>query len=86
MKNDLKKCGYCGAMIPSESKTCPECNADLTENATHGNLILKVIAFLVPLIGAILWICTKRENDKQSYLIPSALGTIIWCFIIYTLC
>ena len=35
MKNDLRKCGYCGAMIPSESKICPECNADLTENATN---------------------------------------------------
>lgn len=86
MSTNLRKCEYCGAMIPSESKTCPVCNADLTEDATHGNIILKVIAFLVPLIGVFLWICTKRENDRQSYLIPSALGTIIWCFIIYTLC
>lgn len=86
MKIDLMKCEYCGAMIPSESKTCPVCNADLTENATHGNIILKIIAILVPFIGVILWISSKRENDRQAYLIPSALGTIIWCFIIYTLC
>lgn len=85
MKKDLKKCGYCGAMIPSESKICPECNADLTENATHGNLILKVIAFLVPLIGAILWIYSKRENDRQSYMIPTILGAMIWLFIVYGL-
>lgn len=86
MNTDLRKCEYCGAMIPSESKICPVCNADLTENATHGNTIVKIIAFLVPLIGLILWKFSKRENDRQSYLIPSTLGTIIWCFIIYTLC
>lgn len=85
MNKDLRKCEYCGAMIPSESKTCPVCNADLTENATHGNTILKIIAFLVPIIGAILWICSKRENDRQSYMIPTILGAMIWLVIVYSL-
>lgn len=78
MRTDLKKCEYCGAIIPVESTTCPMCNADLTTSATNGKTILKIIAFIIPVIGFVLIKFSRRENDRQSYVIPTWLGTMLW--------
>ncbi len=78
------KCNNCGVEIPYGSRICPTCGAPQTQQPTTGyeqsygqhvsmkdaGTGLKVLSFLFPIIGIILW-AVKRTNAPvaaKSYL------------------
>lgn len=81
MSTNLKKCEYCGAVIPSDSQSCPNCNADLSENASNGSFILKLLCFVCPIIGLVISLSARKENIKQAYRWATIWGTLLWVLV-----
>jgi hypothetical protein len=58
-------CKKCGAEIPQGSSFCPQCGEPIgaLEGASIG---LKIVSFLFPIIGWILYFVYKSENIKKA--------------------
>lgn len=83
-KIKLIKCEVCGKEIAENATTCPNCGAKNKNNNESASTGLKVICFLIPLIGIIIFavnISTKPKYAKEC-LIASILPTIIAVVII----
>ena len=75
----LIKCNECGKEISENAISCPNCGAKNRNNKETASTGLKVICFLIPLIGIIIFavnISTRPKYAKQC-LIASLLPTII---------
>ena len=80
----LIKCKECGKEISENATTCPHCGAKNKNNNETASTGVKVICFLIPLVGIIIFainISTKPKYAKGC-LIASLLPTIIALIII----
>lgn len=80
----LIKCKECGKEISENAISCPNCGAKSKNNNEEASTGLKVICFLIPLIGIIIFainITTKPKYAKQC-LLASLLPTIIALIIL----
>ena len=80
----LIKCKECGKEISENATTCPHCGAKNKNNNETASTGVKVICFLIPLVGIIIFainISTKPKYAKGC-LIASLLPTIIILIII----
>lgn len=80
----LIKCKECGKEISENAVSCPNCGAKNKNNNEEASTGLKVICFLIPLIGIIIFainITTRPKYAKQC-LLASLLPTIIALIIV----
>ncbi len=74
-------CRKCGEIIDDEAVFCPKCgvqqNMVRTEREVNddGSVLWAIIAFLIPVVGIILWAAWHDEKPKCSKM--AAYGTII---------
>ena len=68
----LVHCRECGEMISESAPTCPKCGAkqnvitDSSQNGfKRGSTGLKVLSFLIPLAGLILFL-VKMDSDRTA--------------------
>ena len=79
----LVKCSECGKEISSNAKTCPSCGAKNNKNDDNVQVGIKIICFLFPIIGVILYIV--NVNEKPNYaktclifaLLPFIVGIVL---------
>ncbi len=73
-------CRKCGEIIDDEAVFCPKCgvqqNVLRTERAVNddGSPLWAIIAFLIPVVGLILWAAWNEEKPKCAKM--AAYGTI----------
>ncbi len=75
----LIQCKECGKEMSDQAVSCPNCGAKNKNNDETATAGLKVICFVIPLIGIIIFainISTKPKYAKDC-LIASLLPTII---------
>lgn len=91
----LVHCRECGEMISETAPTCPKCGAKqniggingMEENLRAGSIGLKILSFLIPLAGLILYIVKRNEDPAaaKSYglwaILGFAFGIILQLFL-----
>ena len=75
-ENDSSFCKNCGCKIESKNVYCPNCGYNLINNTSNVNknlvddpvesFVIYVISFIIPLVGFILWVITRKENPKRA--------------------
>lgn len=80
----LIKCNECGKEISDTAVSCPNCGAKNKNNNEGATTGLKVICFLIPLIGIIIFAIniSSRPKYAKDCLIASILPTIILVVIV----
>lgn len=80
----LIKCSECGKDISDKAVSCPNCGAKNKNNSEGASTGLKVICFLIPLIGIIIFAIniSTRPKYAKGCLIASILPTIIFVVVI----
>ncbi len=80
----LVKCNECGKEISENAVSCPNCGAKNKNNNETASTGLKVICFLIPLIGIIIFAIniSTRPKYAKGCLIASLLPTILLLIII----
>ena len=86
----LVHCRECGEMISESAPTCPKCGAkqlietnDFWDGFKGGSTGLKVLSFLLPLVGLILFL-VKMDSDRpaaKAYGLWALAGFILGIFI-----
>lgn len=91
--NNMKFCSHCGKQILKDAVVCPHCGcateskASVTDEPNKG---LNIISFLLPIVGAILYLVYHEKEPKKA----AALGkwalyglcyTVI-CYVLLTAC
>ncbi len=83
----LTKCEVCGKEIAQNAVSCPHCGAKNKNNNETASIGIKVICFLIPLIGIIIFAVniSTRPKYAKGCLIASLLPTIIGiiCIIMF---
>lgn len=59
------QCIKCGKDLPENSTFCPHCGAAYGNNK-GASLLLKVLSFLLPIVGWILYFIYKDDNIKKA--------------------
>lgn len=80
----LIKCKECGKEISDNASNCPNCGAKNKNNNKEASKGLKIICFLIPIIGIIIFainISTKPKYAKGC-LIASMIPTLVLIAII----
>ena len=83
----LIKCEECGKEISDKALSCPNCGAKNKNNNETASKGLKIICFLIPIIGIIIFainISTKPKYAKGC-LIASIIPTLIVLVLIIVL-
>lgn len=88
-------CYKCGQELPDKSRICPNCRADLTVTSAttasaapvasanvqgdKGSVGLKILSFIIPLAGIILFFVKKDENRTaaKSYLKMAIISIVL---------
>lgn len=86
-KVSLIRCEVCGKRISENAVSCPNCGAKNRNNTEKASTGVKVICFLIPIVGIIIFavnISTKPKYAKGC-LIASLLPTLIALIIILML-
>lgn len=80
----LINCKECGKQMSDTAVSCPHCGAKNKNNNEEATTGLKVICFLIPLIGIIIFAIniTTRPKYAKACLIASILPTIILALIV----
>lgn len=80
----LIQCKECGKQISDTAVSCPNCGAKNKNNNEEASTGLKIICFLIPLIGIIIFAIniTTRPKYAKACLIASILPTIILVVIV----
>jgi len=80
----LIQCKECGKEISDTAVSCPNCGAKNKNNNEGATTGLKVICFLIPLIGIIIFAIniSSRPKYAKDCLIASILPTIILVVIV----
>lgn len=80
----LIKCPECGKEISENAVNCPNCGAKNRNNNETASTGIKVICFLIPLVGIIIFAIniSTRPKYAKGCLIASLLPTIIAIIII----
>jgi len=75
----LIECKECGKEISENAVSCPNCGAKNRNNNETASIGLKIICFLIPLIGIIIFAVniSIRPRYAKGCLIASLLPTII---------
>lgn len=88
VKTKMMYCRHCGKEIDIESRVCPKCGYNLKSSSTvdpFTNFIICAISFLLPIVGFILWLVMRSENNSKAKnaLIASCVGILTGFFFLF---
>lgn len=87
----MKYCSHCGKELLDEAVICPHCGCQVESLTKDGpNKGLDIIAFLLPVIGAIMYLIYHEKAPKKAAAIGKwalyGLGFGVICYILLTAC
>lgn len=80
---NMTYCKCCGEMISKESKFCVHCGQPLHENEREADWILKILCFLIPPLGLLIYLLNIGEHPKLSN--QSLMFSIFGLFVFITI-
>ena len=85
--NNMKFCSHCGKQILKDAVVCPHCGcateskASVTDEPNKG---LNIISFLLPIVGAILYLVYHEKEPKKAAALGKwalyGLGFTVICY------
>ena len=91
--NNMKFCSHCGKQILKDAVVCPHCGcateskASVTDEPNKG---LNIISFLLPIVGAILYLVYHEKEPKKAAALGKwalyGLGFTVICYVLLTAC
>lgn len=83
----MKYCSHCGKQIMDEAVMCPSCGCKVESMVQdEPNKGLNVIAFLLPVIGAIMYLIYHEKEPKKAADIGKwalyGVAFVIICYIL----
>lgn len=87
----MKYCSHCGNELLDEAVICPHCGCQVESFAKDGpNKGLDIIAFLMPVIGAIMYLIYHEKEPKKAAAIGKwslyGVGFGVICYVLLTAC
>lgn len=89
--DNMKFCTHCGKQILKDAVVCPYCGCAVESKASvtdEPNKGLDIIAFLLPVIGAIMYLIYHEKAPKKAAAIGKwalyGLGFGVICYILLT--
>lgn len=87
----MKYCSHCGQQIREEAVICPHCGCQVGASVDDTpNTGLNIIAFLLPVIGAIMYfVYHEKEPQKAAAIGKWAIYGVIFtvvCYVLLTAC
>ena len=81
-------CPTCGSQLADNAQFCPKCghaftSPKVTENKSNGIEAVDIVAFLIPIIGFVMYFVWKDDKPEQAKKVCSAtvIGFIFWFVI-----
>lgn len=76
-------CTYCGKEILQSQTTCPHCSKRVVKSAIYNQYdletkLLIVVSFFIPILGILLWIVLKNQEEKAKVILVAALIGILF--------
>lgn len=91
--NNMKFCSHCGKQILKDAVMCPYCGCAIESKATvidESNKGLNIISFLLPIVGAILYLVYHEKEPKKAAALGKwalyGLGFTVICYVLLTAC
>ncbi|WP_455502021.1 zinc-ribbon domain-containing protein [Gemmiger sp.] len=91
--NNMKFCSHCGKQILKDAVVCPHCGcateskASVTDEPNKG---LNIISFLLPIVGAILYLVYHEKEPKKAAALGKwalyGLGFSVICYVLLVAC
>lgn len=89
----MKYCSHCGKEILDEAVICPHCGCAIeskTPTTDRPNKGLNIIAFLIPLVGAIMYLIYHEKEPQKAASIGKwalcGLGVCVICYVLLVAC
>lgn len=83
-KSNAAFCKSCGKEVNPNAVVCVHCGCSIVEEKKQNmevesehSVLLKVVSFLFPLIGIILYFVKSNDPNKGSYLKLAIIGMVI---------
>lgn len=90
---NMKFCSHCGKQILKDAVVCPHCGcatepkASVTDESNKG---LNIISFLLPIVGAILYLVYNEKEPKKAAALGKwalyGLGFTVICYVLLVAC
>ena len=90
---NMKFCSHCGKQILKDAVVCPHCGcateskASVTDEPNKG---LNIISFLLPIVGAILYLVYHEKEPKKAAAAGKwalyGLGFSVICYVLLVAC
>lgn len=90
---NMKFCSHCGKQILKDAVVCPHCGcateskARVTDEPNKG---LNIISFLLPIVGAILYLVYHEKEPKKAAALGKwalyGLGFTVICYVLLVAC
>lgn len=91
--SNMKFCSHCGKQILKDAVVCPHCGcateskASVTDEPNKG---LNIISFLLPIVGAILYLVYHEKEPKKAAALGKwalyGLGFTVICYVLLVAC
>lgn len=91
--DNMKYCTHCGKQILKEAIVCPYCGCAVESKASvidEPNKGLNIISFLLPIVGAILYLVYHEKEPKKATALGKwalyGLGFSVICYVLLVAC
>lgn len=91
--DNVKFCTHCGKQILKDAVVCPYCGCATESKESvndEPNKGLNIIAFLIPIVGAIMYFIYHEKEPKKAAAIGKwalyGLGFTVICYVLLTAC
>lgn len=89
----MKYCSHCGKQILDEAVMCPHCGCMVAKPVgvcDEPNKGLNIISFLLPVVGAIMYLIYHEKEPKKAAAIGKwalyGVGFSVICYILLVAC
>ena len=90
---NMKFCSHCGKQILKDAVMWPYCGCAIESKATvidESNKGLNIISFLLPIVGAILYLVYHEKEPKKAAALGKwalyGLGFTVICYVLLVAC
>lgn len=88
---NMKFCSHCGKQILKDAVMCPHCGCAIESKISvtdEPNKGLNILSFLLPIVGAILYLVYNEKEPKKAAAIGKwalcGLGIVVICNILFS--